>query len=418
LALTIVTILKINYAFKQIFMISHAISLNETERLKSLNKYNILDTLPEEDFDAITKIAASICKTPISIVSIIDKNRQWFKSCHGLNVTETPRDISFCSHSIQTPDDLFIVNDATKDERFYNNPLTLNNPNVIFYAGAPLNSSDGYCLGTLCVIDNTPRKLNKNQKENLKLLAKQVVNLLELRRKNGELLQANNEVLRLNKQLSAFAYKLSHDIKTPISGIKHLSEIIQEDYALALDSKGKSWLALISSSSTYLYTLVEGMLNFTKATNAEIVFETFNFKKLLEQIKSSCNWSHTYIIHYTNCNITLKQSRIAFIQIFQNLLSNSIKFVGESQSIISITLEIESEFYKIIYKDNGPGIDKKYHEKVFELFETLEKSCSTGIGLPTVSDLLRRLGGSIKIESPKVKTSGIEFYIKVPIIKD
>lgn len=398
-------------------MISHDIPLNETERLKSLNKYDILDTLPEEDFDAITKIAASICKTPISLVSIIDKNRQWFKSHHGLNATETPRDISFCSHSILTPDELFIVNDATKDERFYNNPLTINNPNVIFYAGAPLNSSDGYCLGTLCVIDNTPRKLNKNQKENLKLLAKQVVNLLELRRKNGELLQANDEVLRLNKQLSAFAYKLSHDIKTPISGIKHLSEIIQEDYALALDSKGKSWLALISSSSTYLYTLVEGMLNFTKATNAEIVFETFNFEKLLEQIKLSCNWSHTYIIHYTNCNITLKQSRIAFIQIFQNLLSNSIKFVGESQSIISITLEIEPEFYKIIYKDNGPGIDKKYHKKVFELFETLEKSSSTGIGLPTVSDLLRRLGGSIKIESPKEKKSGIEFCIQVPIIK-
>lgn len=399
-------------------MISHDIPLNESERLKILYKYNILDTLPEEDFDAITKIAASICKTPISLVSIIDRNRQWFKSHHGLNSTETPRDISFCSHSILTPNELFIVNDATKDVRFYDNPLTTNYPNVIFYAGAPLNSSDGHCLGTLCVIDNTARKLNKDQKENLKLLAKQVVNLLELRRKNAELSQANEEVLRLNKQLSAFAYKLSHDIKTPISGIKHLSEIIQEDYALALDRKGKSWLALISSTSTYLYSLVEGMLNFTKSTNAEIVFETFNFEKLLEQIKSSCNWEHTYIINYTNCNITLKQSKIAFIQIFQNLLSNSIKFVGKSQSIISISLEIDSKFYKIIYKDNGPGIDKKYHKKVFELFETLEKSSSTGIGLPTVSDLLQRLEGSIEIESPKEKKSGIEFCIKIPIIKD
>jgi signal transduction histidine kinase len=399
-------------------MISHDIPLNESERLKSLYKYNILDTLPEEDFDAITNIAASICKTPISLVSIIDKDRQWFKSHHGLNSTETPRDISFCSHSILTPNELFIVNDATKDERFYDNPLTTNYPNVIFYAGAPLNSSDGHCLGTLCVIDKTARKLNKDQKENLKLLAKQVVNLLELRRKNAELSQANEEVLRLNKQLSAFAYKLSHDIKTPISGIKHLSEIIQEDYALALDSKGKSWLALISSSSTYLYSLVEGMLNFTKSTNAEIVFETFNFQKLLEQIKSSCNWEHTYIINYTNCNITLKQSKIAFIQIFQNLLSNSIKFVGKSKSIISISLEIDSKFYKIVYRDNGPGIDKKYHKKVFELFETLEKSSSTGIGLPTVSDLLQRLGGSIEIECPKEKKLGIEFSIKIPIIKD
>tara|TARA_B100000787_G_scaffold163370_1_gene144973 strand:- start:11267 stop:12466 length:1200 start_codon:yes stop_codon:yes gene_type:complete len=399
-------------------MISSEIPLNEKERLKSLHTYNILDTLPDEDFDAITKIAAGICNTPISLVSIIDKNRQWFKSRHGLNTIETPREISFCSHSILNPDELFIVNDARKDKRFYKNPLTTKDPNVVFYAGAPLNTSDGHCLGTLCVIDNTPRKLNKTQKINLKLLAKQCVNLLELRRKNTELMQANDEILRLNKQLSAFGYKLSHDIKTPISGIKHLAEIIQEDYAQVLDQKGKSWLALISSSSTYLYTLVDGMLRFTKSTNAKIVFETFNLEELLENIKTTCNWEHTYIINYTNCNIILKQSRIAFIQIFQNLISNSIKFVGETKSVISITLEKKSNFYKIVYKDNGPGIDKKNHDKVFELFETLENHSNTGIGLPTVSDLLRRLGGSIKIESPKVKKIGVEFCIKIPIIRD
>ena len=162
------------------------IPLNEAKRLKNLETYSILDTLPDADCDAITKIAAGICNTPISLVSIIDKNRQWFKSNHGLKAKETPRDFSFCAHSILNPNKLFIINDATKDKRFFDNPLTIDDPNVIFYAGAPLNSSEGFPLGTLCVIDNKPNVLSKNQKESLKLLAKQVVNLFELRKKKIE----------------------------------------------------------------------------------------------------------------------------------------------------------------------------------------------------------------------------------------
>lgn len=137
--------------------------LNEEERLKVLNTYDVLDTLPEEDYDGITAIAASICNTPIALVSIIDKNRQWFKSHHGLAAKETPREFSFCAHGILNPDELFIINDATKDARFVDNPLTTGDPHVIFYAGAPLNSSEGFPLGTLCVIDNKPNTLNEKQ---------------------------------------------------------------------------------------------------------------------------------------------------------------------------------------------------------------------------------------------------------------
>jgi signal transduction histidine kinase len=391
---------------------------NETERLKVLKTYNLLDTLPDEDYDAITKIAAAICNTPIALISIIDEDRQWFKSRHGLNRIETPRDFAFCSHSILKPNELFIVKDATKDHRFHDNPLITSDPNLVFYAGAPLNSQEGYPLGTLCVIDNKPNDLNENQKESLKLLSKQVTYLFELRKKNQKLMKANEEVFRLNKQLSEFAYRLSHDIKTPISGIKFLSEIIQEDYAEQLDKKGINLLHLMSSRSAYLYSIVEGMLNFTNVTNIEIVYETFHLKELLEQVKSSCNWENTCEIKYTNCEISVKQSKIAFIQIFQNLVSNSIKHTDLEQPIISISLEIESDFYKIIYKDNGPGIEEKYKEKVFQLFETLGKENSTGIGLSTVNSILERLGGSIDIKSLKEKNSGVEFYIKFPILKD
>lgn len=393
------------------------IPLNEAKRLKNLETYSILDTLPDADCDAITKIAAGICNTPISLVSIIDKNRQWFKSNHGLKAKETPRDFSFCAHSILNPNKLFIINDATKDKRFFDNPLTINDPNVVFYAGAPLNSSEGYPLGTLCVIDNKPNVLSKNQKESLKLLAKQVVNLFELRKRNRELSNANEEILRLNEQLTEFSYRLSHDIKTPISGIKYLSEILQEDYAGLLDDKGKNWLNLISSRSAYLYSLVEGMLNFTKVINTEIVFEVFNFEELLERVKWSFNWDKTYEISYSNCDINMMQSRIAFIQIFQNLLSNSIKFIDESKPIISISVEVKSKFYNITYIDNSAGIDEKYHRKVFELFETLNEKKGTGIGLPSISFILKRLGGSIDLKKTKNGEIGVIFLIKIPIKK-
>ena len=204
---------------------------NEEERLKILDSYKILDTLPEEDYDAIAKIASSICNTPIALISLIDKDRQWFKSNHGLEARETPRELAFCAHSILNPDELFIINDATKDERFYDNPLTTENPHVIFYAGAPLNTSDGLALGTLCVIDNKPNDLNESQQESLKLLANQVVGLLELRKKNEELKSVNNKVTQLNEQLNSFAFRLTHDLKSPISGVNFLLNVLKEDHS-------------------------------------------------------------------------------------------------------------------------------------------------------------------------------------------
>ena len=399
-------------------MIAAKIPKNEEERLEALNTYNILDTLPEEDYDAITKIASSICNTPIALVSIIDKDRQWFKSKQGLDATETPRDLAFCAHSILQPDDLFIINDATKDDRFHDNPLTTHGPNVVFYAGAPLNSSEGLPLGTLCVIDNKPKELNELQKESLKLLAKQVVHLFELRKKNKELTDANDEVLRLNKQLSEFSYRLSHDIKTPISGIKYLSEVIKEDYKDKLDAQGNNLLGLIASRSAYLYSLVQGMLDFANVNNTEIVYETFNLEELLEEVKASCNWEEAYVVKYNNCNILLKQSTVAFIQIFQNLLSNSVKFVTAPKVHVSISLEVEADFYHIIYTDNGPGIDEKYHNKVFELFETLDSEKGTGIGLSTVNSMLERLGGSIYLRKATKDTTGVVFSLKFPILID
>jgi len=146
---------------------------NEEARLKTLRSLNILDTLPEERFDRLTRMAKRLFGVPIALVSLVDKDRQWFKSAEGLDASETPRDISFCGHAI-LGSEVFIIPDASKDERFADNPLVLDKPDIRFYAGCPLKAEDGSKLGTLCVIDQEPRNISEDDREILQDLASMV----------------------------------------------------------------------------------------------------------------------------------------------------------------------------------------------------------------------------------------------------
>lgn len=157
------------------------IPTSESDRLRELHSLAILDTLPDPDFDGITQLAANICGVPIALISLVDEARQWFKSKVGLDVNQTHRDISFCSHTI-LGEDVFLVTDARKDSRFHDNPLVVGHPNIVFYAGTPLTTSSGYNLGTLCIIDTIPRELSKQQLESLRLLSDQAVTLMELKK--------------------------------------------------------------------------------------------------------------------------------------------------------------------------------------------------------------------------------------------
>jgi len=155
----------------------------EKARQAELNSYRLLDTLEEQAYDDLTRMAASVCGVPIALISLIDENRQWFKSRIGLQASESPREFSFCAHAIRRPGDVTVVADATQDERFATNPLVTGEPNIRFYAGAPLVSAGGQALGTLCVIDTKPRELDAKQLETLQFLAKQVMQKLEERRR-------------------------------------------------------------------------------------------------------------------------------------------------------------------------------------------------------------------------------------------
>jgi two-component system, NtrC family, sensor kinase len=160
---------------------SYPVPDNEAERLQALYTYAIMDTLPEAVFDDVVALASSICGTPIALISMLDSDRQWFKAKVGIEVEQTARSEAFCSHAIMQPDDVFVVPDALKDERFKYNPLVEGEPKIRFYAGASILTPDGYAVGTVCTIDTKPRELTASQQMSLALLARLVGHLLDSR---------------------------------------------------------------------------------------------------------------------------------------------------------------------------------------------------------------------------------------------
>lgn len=184
---------------------------DDAARVAALQKYAILDTEPEQAFEDLVLLAAYICGTPMAMISLVDENRQWFKSKIGLPVSETPRDVAFCNLAIQQSN-LFVVEDARADARFRDNPLVRDDPGIRFYAGAPLINSDGYALGTLCVIDNQPRVLDGEQESALKALSRMVLRQMEFRYNLILLKQALNDRTKLEHEREREIRKLQETL--------------------------------------------------------------------------------------------------------------------------------------------------------------------------------------------------------------
>jgi PAS domain S-box-containing protein len=198
-----------------------ALPLNEVFRIKALHDLAILDSPREQSFDDIAQVAMHMCDVPIAVVSLVDNNRQWFKSCLGLDATETPRDLAFCAHAILTPDDVLVVEDTLKDPRFFNNGLVTGAPYIRFYAGAPLVTREGAALGTLCVIDYKPRALSDQQKNSLKALARQVIQLLKLKSTNDAVQGYSTRMQLIADKVPVLIGELDRDYRYTFANQKH-----------------------------------------------------------------------------------------------------------------------------------------------------------------------------------------------------
>lgn len=391
-------------------MIMAPLPPNEQERLEALHEYHILDTLPETDFDDITRIASEVCQTPISLVTIIDADRQWHKSNLGLYLAngqkeiESPRKTSFCAHAILTPGKEFVVPDAKNDARFADNPSVIGEPFIGFYAGIPLVNAEGYALGTLCVLDNKPNTLTENQIITLKALARQVVCQLELRRKNAQLKEKQAELQNAYNDLDKFSYIASHDLKSPLNNIISLTHLLKDDYGNLLNEEGNEYIKFLNDSAYQLSDLVNGILHYSKSSQLLLEDKEYiNVTQLIQEVIGLQVIPENCLVYYETSDKQIFSSRIALKQILLNLLHNAIRYGNQQNLKIEIIFSETTTHYSFEVKDNGPGIEPHNQAKIFDLFERLQKKAhdgeGTGIGLAIVKRLVEKLGGAIKVVS-------------------
>ena len=341
-------------------MISAKLPENEIERLKALERYDILDTNAEADFDELVKLASQICDTPISLVSLIDSTRQWFKAKIGIESNETSREVAFCAHGI-LKNELMEINDATQDNRFYDNPLVTGDLGIKFYAGMPLTTSDGFNLGTLCVIDTKPKVLSDYQKEALKTLGKQVIAQLELRYKLHLLSTKQNEledtIETLNEtrnrlietervaSLGQLVAGLAHEINNPISVIKANVQIINERIYDIIEHIPKFLETLEREEKSSFYEIIT-----TSVKNNEVLStkEERERKKIiskeLEEYENKTNLS-LELIADSILRIKLKPPYKKYIDVFgMEKFNKSLEmaniFVSKKNSIFNVNFAI------------------------------------------------------------------------------
>ena len=389
--------------------------INEQERLKALLSYELLDTLPEEAYDTITKLASYICDTPISLVTLLDADRNFLKSRLGIEFSESPRDISFCGHAILTENPIFIVEDARVDERFQDNPL-VKDFKAIFYAGVPLKTQDGYALGTLCVYDHKPRTLDKKQQEALLGLAKQVILLFEARKKNIELQKSQQETTARNNRLEDFARLIAHDLKSPLSSIEGLVNLLTEDYAEENDEDFTVFMEHLSTSTKSMRSYIDGLLEYYRADNLLVTKDDASLDTIVSEVKNLHKSSDVTIT--LNKNIDLKAVPVVAIeQVISNLIDNGVKYNTSEHPEITLSGTITKDFYSISVADNGVGIPEDKQAHIFEPFKTMgtndrNGNKGTGMGLATVKKLVEALGGTITLDSTVGKGSIFTFTIR------
>ncbi|RKS53265.1 GAF sensor signal transduction histidine kinase [Gillisia mitskevichiae] len=399
-------------------MIEALLPENELARITSLNDLQILNSGTEINYDNIAYLASYICEVPISLITLVAENKQWFKAKVGTELCDTDRNVSFCSHAILHPDEIMEVKDTHLDHRFVDNPLVTSDPNIRFYAGMPIRSAEGDALGTLCVLDKKPHSLNDKQKEALKALAKQVENLFDLRRQNLALEKVKKELGTKNNLLKEFAGTVSHDMKMPLANMIITSDLLKAKYGNLLDATGLNYLTYLKQSSFRLSNYITDILNhYESDTLLDSHTEDFDLQDVLEQIIDLLNIKFDCEINLPEDNLIVHCNRAAFQQIFFNLIGNSLKYNNQEKIVIDVTGIEKNGYYYFSITDNGIGIPENKQEAIFELFTIVEESDRSGnrgngIGLSTVQKLVHNLGGEISVKSVVNKGTTFNFTIK------
>lgn len=420
----------------------------------------MLDTPPAEVLDELTELAATICDTPIALITLIDEKRQWFKAHHGTQLTETHRDHAFCAHAILQPD-MLLVRDALTDPRFADNVLVHDQPKIRFYAGSPLVAPEGVILGTLCVIDHRPRDLSSRQKRALHLLGHQAMAWLDAQRRdhvrrekarpasdsttepaiaaadiaalkeaerkvrelNRELEQRfeqrTRELALANRELETFTYTVSHDLKAPLRGIDGYSRLLLEDHGSRLDLEGRTFLHNIRQGVDRMGQLIDDLLTYSRMERRAMHIDQVRLAELVTEVinerRHDIDESHAEVslsVDIPDLRADADSLRLAL----RNLFDNSLKFRRPDRAAkIAIRARNLPGSTEIEIADNGIGFDMRFHDRIFEVFQRLhraEEFPGTGIGLAIVHKALQRMGGGVHADSKPGE--GSTFTLEIP----
>jgi signal transduction histidine kinase/CheY-like chemotaxis protein len=412
-------------------MIEASIPVNEKTRLQSLRSLNILDTPSEERFDRLTRLAAKLFNLPIGLVSLVDENRQWIKSRTCKDIPEnTPRSLTFCSHAILN-DAPFIVEDATKDKRFADNPFVINEPYVRFYAGIPLRDGKGHNLGSFCIIDTKPRKFDEKDIEILKdiaFLVEEELNKIEMNKAISLLKESEGAASEMARIKSEFLANMSHEIRTPINAIIGMTELLLES---DLNTQQLDYANTVNNAAETLLDVINDILDFSKIEAGKMTIQSISFN-LIDLIESTVDIFSARVkrkgleIFTTISNevpslITGDPSRIR--QILMNLIGNAIKFTEQGEIVVKAVKIFENEKevrIAISVNDKGIGIAEEEIQQLFRPFSQLDSTTSrrfggTGLGLAICKKLTELMNGEIKVESEFNKGSTFTFIL--PFLK-
>jgi len=391
-----------------------AIPENEQARIQALLQYEVLDTEAESVYDDFVKLASYICQTPISLISLVDPTRQWFKAKVGCPATETSRDFAFCAHAIHQSD-VFVVPDTLTDQRFVDNPLVTGDPHIRFYAGAPLVTPEGLAIGTLCAIDREPRILSPEQITALEKLARQVVAQLELRRLTKELQQ----VLESKNKLF---YILSHDLRSPFNGILAFSQTLAEEAETLTRDEIQDFSQTVLTSAEQFMHLIDNLLHCTRFELGTLEYQPANIAidtvvtNVLTLLKGNAAQKKVDLVYKSYPGTEVFADSTMLHSIFQNLIGNAIKFTPVD-GCVTIQAVDQDTMIQVSVIDTGIGVSP---EKLAGLFESMAGRTTdgtagekgTGLGLLLCKDLVEKHGGRVWVDS--VIGQGTSFHLTLP----
>ncbi|PWB27208.1 GAF domain-containing hybrid sensor histidine kinase/response regulator [Flavobacterium sp. HTF] len=395
------------------------VAQNESERLDALKRYNILETLPDHAFDDATALVSYICGVPIAYISFIGQNKQLFKSEIGLGASQMPRQITFSRYTIMDSR-LVEISDTLLNERFRDDPDVTGGLKIRFYAGVPLTTPDGYNIGVLCAADHIPRKLNDSQRTALLIVARHIINTLELGTKNSELAGQKKIAERAVAAKDLFLANMSHEIRTPLNAIIGFTELLA---GTRLDEQQLGFVKDVQTAGDNLLLIINDILDLSKIESGGITLELqpFDLKKALRHVYDLLKVKvaqgvefNLYLDAELPSMVSGDQGRLN--QILMNLAGNALKFTQEGEVTIAVKkIGQTDEEYLIRFsvKDTGIGIPQEHLGTIFERFTQAEESTTrkfggTGLGLSIVKQLVELHNSDIQVKSREGR--GSEFF--------